>query len=282
VTTEAGGWTLAPGMLRELRLKRAEEALSAGDPDLATVEAEELLDEEPDHLTALLVVGDASVEIGMPACAVAAFSHVLSLTPAQPRAQTGLCIARFELGDLEGCVGAAEAASATHPDLIEPWYYRGLALERLGRRDEAAAALEKAAAMAPDLYPIVPGLDDDRWAAEVRGGLASLPEPLRGWVSAVPVETDWFPNLAALRTLDPTASPTVPAVFEGEPPPLSDSPAVWSSHPNAIRLYRGNLERISGVERVSVARLVAEAVRMEALDWLGLPIDAHPLPDRGQ
>jgi len=282
VITEAGGWTLAPGMLRELRLKKAGQALADGDPDLATVEAEELLDEEPANVDALLIVGDASLEIGVPACAIEAFSQALDLVDDAPRARSGICIARFELGDLEGCVSAAEAACASHPALVEPWYYRGLALERLGRREEAQASLARAAEMAPDVYPVVPAMPDDTWAAQIRSGLDALPGSLRGWASGVPIETSWFPDLAALRALDPTASPTVPAVCEGEPPPLSDGPVPWENHPRCIRLYRGNLERIAGVERVSVARLVTESVRIEALDWLGLPVDAFPLPERSQ
>lgn len=275
-SSESGGWSMAPGMLRELRLKKAEQALAEGMPELAVVEAEELLDEEADHIEALLIVGDASLELAMPLCAQATYEHVLSLRARHPRALSGLCIARFEQGSLTDCAALAREALAASEAMVEPWYYLGLALERLGQQDEADRALARAAGIAPDLYPLVSPTPDAAWPGVIQRARALLPPQLRDWLAPVPLEHRRFPDMAELPRLDPDASPTVPALFTGEPPPLAEAPP-WHLRPRSVLLFRGNLERIAVTERIDLAQMVAESLRLEALDWLGLEVDALAL-----
>jgi tetratricopeptide (TPR) repeat protein len=56
----------------------------------------------------------------------------------------------LELGEFEDLLAAADAVLAKEPDLGGAIYLRGVALWRLGRNDESAAALELAVEAAPD------------------------------------------------------------------------------------------------------------------------------------
>ena len=69
-------WGLDASAISELRLARALKALDAGDPTTATIEAEELLDEEPDNLEAVVLVGEASLDLGAFATAQIGRAHV--------------------------------------------------------------------------------------------------------------------------------------------------------------------------------------------------------------
>ena len=80
----------------------------------------------------------------------------------------------------------------------------------------------------------------------------------------------------ALGRLDPEASPTVPLLFTGAPPPLADPPP-WHVTPKSVLLFWGNIERIAVTERIALESLLAEALHAEALDWLGLDAEGQAL-----
>ena len=96
--------TLESDALLTMRLQQAREAFQKRDFPLALVEAEELLDQHPDDVDALMVVGDASLELGEAMGAAAAFCRILQFQARSPIALAGLAIARFELTDLEEAI----------------------------------------------------------------------------------------------------------------------------------------------------------------------------------
>ncbi len=272
-----GGWTVDPRALAALRLSKAADAYQAGDPAQAVVEAEELLDEHPDHLDALYLVGDASLRLGDAPVAEAAFGRFLALSPGNPDALAGLAAARFELADLAGTISAAAEASKADPELPEAWYYTGLALERLGRPVEAREAHARATQLAPTAYPPVGEVDEATWQAALSAAYVLLPDVLRVWLADVPVVSERFPAVAGLAAMSPPLSPMVWCLYDGTPPEPGDGQA---RKPTTMRLFKGNLERVAAIEG-DLPRRIAEALRHEVLDWLNLGPDELPLRGGG-
>lgn len=272
-----GGWTVDPTALAALRLSKATDAYQSGDVEQALVEAEELLDDHPDHLDALFLVGDASLRQGDAPVADAAFSHYLKLAPGNADALAGLAAARFELADLAGTIAAAGEAAAVEPELAEAWYYTGLALERLGRPVEAREAHARATQLAPTSYPPVDECDDATWQIALAAGRGLLPDVLSAWLADVPVLTERFPVITTLASMTPPLSPMVWCLYDGTPP--EPGTGADDVKPTAMRIYKGNLERVAAIEG-DLPRRIAEALRHEVLDWINLGPDELPLRDK--
>jgi tetratricopeptide (TPR) repeat protein len=271
-----GGWTVDPTALAALRLSKAADAYQSGDVEQALVEAEELLDDHPEHLDALYLVGDASLRQGDAPVADAAFSHYLTLAPGNADALAGLAAARFELADLAGTIAAAGEAAAVEPELAEAWYYIGLALERLDRPVEAREAHARATELAPTSYPPVDECDDATWQIALAAGRGLLPDVLSAWLADVPVLTERFPVIATLASMTPPLSPMVWCLYDGTPP--EPGAGADDVKPTAMRIYKGNLERVAAIEG-DLPRRIAEALRHEVLDWINLGPDELPLRD---
>lgn len=275
-TTIGTGWTVDPEALGALRLEQARLALDRGDAMDAVVEAEELLDEVPDHGEALLVVGDGSLDLNDAPSAHAAYGRYLELHPEDPIALSGLAIASFELTLLDACVDAATDAVRLDPGLAEAWYFLGMALERQGETERAGEAFVRAQLLDPATYPLVSALSDAEWDSAVDEAWAMMPTELRQWYARVPVEVEVFPELHDLRVSHPPLPPTASALYVGDPPDPGEG---WRNLPSQVRLYRGNLQRMTAFEGDLPLR-IAEALRHEALDWLALEPDALPLRRR--
>lgn len=267
-------WRMEPNALGALRLQQARTALEDGDPHSAIVEAEELLDEAPDNLDALFLVGDACLELGDAAGAHAAFLRYLELAPEDAGALSGLAVACFDLTDFEGCIEYARQATTLETELAEAWYYLGLAQERLGRDREARRAFARAEKLDPESWPLLKPLSQAEWNVVLGRALQLLPPALKAWFDHVRLDVQALPDLDDLREAQPPLPPTVPALYIGEPPDHSPDP--WQTHPDCVKVYRTNVER-AALWSGDLPRTLAEALRAEALDWLGQPPDAHPL-----
>lgn len=273
-TPEPSPWRMDPSALTALRLQQARAALDTADPYTAIIEAEELLDEDPDNLDALFLVGDACLELNDAPGAHAAFSRYVELNPDDAGALAGLSVSCFELTDYDGCVAMARRAIALEPTMGEAWHYLGLGLERQGQDRESRRAFARAEKLEPDAWPLVKPLSQAEWNVALGRALELLPRSLKAWYAHTRVVTRAMPELADLRAVQPPISPTVPALYMGEPP--DDAPDPWRTWPDAVHVYRANLER-EALWTGDLPRTIADALRSEALDWLGLPPDAHPI-----
>ena len=111
-----------------------EEALTALDRVVALT---------PDNLAALTHRADIRLELGLLADAEADYRRLLESNPAYSAAQLGLGRIAFEHGAFEAAVERFQAALAGQPAGSVVHHHLGLALRRLGRREEAAAQLEQ-------------------------------------------------------------------------------------------------------------------------------------------
>lgn len=273
-----GGWHIDPATRVALRLDRVKKALDAGDFGSAVLEAEELLDEEPDHAEALFLLAEALLEVGDAQSAADTYVQHLAAAGAdgdramRAGALAGLSVARFECIDLPGAVEAARDSLRIAPDLAETHYYLGLALERMpGGKSEALSSFVAANRLDPEAYPLPIRLDPKDWKRAIEEANRTLPGSLRKFWTGVPIELIELPDLDELRASDPPITPTVSGLYDGDPPEEGDP---WTIKPRAIRLYVGNLARLA--DRAEIVDEIGRTLQGEALDWLGLGEEELP------
>jgi len=265
-------WGVDPAAIAALRLSRVRQAYEAEDLWTAVLEAEEILDEKPDDVEALELLGDAELDLGHGREAALVFTRLHESDERNPSYLSGLAIARFLQVDFEGALEAARAALERSPDDAEAHAYAGLSLERLGRREEAAAALATATRLDPEGFPPPPSIRRVPWVRILRSALDRLPEEVRDFYRRVPVVWHHFPDPAVLTSVEPPISPFALALYEGTPP-AGDEPRV---DPRSVRAFRGNLLRFAR-DLPRLERDLSLALASEAADWLGL--DLPPLED---
>lgn len=259
-------WVIDPDTMLAMRLKKGREALARGEASMALVEAEELLDERPDHADALVLSGEAALVLRDAALARATLEQALHLKPADAVVLDLLTVARFECADWTGTLEAARAALAKDARLSRPWYYQGLTLERSGDGAEALRCFERAHAMDADAWPLPRNFSDAAWEDGLARGRKLLPGPIRGFYAKVPIIWEKFPDDKEIREAVPPLSPLSYALFEGQPP-LDGDP--WTEGPKSIRLFRGNL-RHGAATVEDLGKRLADALLQEAAAWLGI------------
>lgn len=264
-----GAWTLDPEIRTAMRLDRVRTALATGAWTEVVLEAEELLDEQPDHAEALELLGEALLRGGEYELARAAFDHRVALDGGNVPALVGLAVASFHLTDLQTTLETAREALRRDSGHARAHYFLGLALERTpGRQREALASLTAAAHLDPVECPLPFTVRNDRWPELYERALAHLPERLREVWRGVPVRIEEWPELDELRKAVPPLSPLTPAMYVGTPAEDGDP---FDSKPEAVRLFTRNLARAGDAE--ALVEELAHALGDEALDWLGLDIE---------
>lgn len=259
-------WSVDPDTLLLLRLQKGEQALKVGEPELALIEAEELLDEQPENSAALMLAGESSLALRDAGLARIAFEQVLGLDPRDGRALEGLAVARFELVDFAGALEAARQATTLEPSRARAWYYEGLVLERGQDEVGAARCFERSSRLAPDTYPQPRVFSAAAWDEALAQGRRLLPGPIRSFYARIPVRWEDFPDAEELLDSSPPLSPFSYALYVGMP---SEGGDPWTEPPEALRLFRGNLRH--GVHRTDeLARRIADALLHEAAAWLGM------------
>jgi tetratricopeptide (TPR) repeat protein len=266
-TLASAAWTIDPATRLALRLEAIDRLMRQQRFDDATVELEELLDEEPDETDALFLLGECALETFEPEVAQEAYRKHLRFTRGRgAQALLGLAISSFELADPQQCLENAREALRQDPGLAEGHYYAGLASELLGLSDAAARHLISAAQLDRERYPPPRPIDERhllRCADRARRMLD--PELQRFW-RGVPVQVEEWPNLQVLRAQDPPVSPLVRGMVNGAPPDEVDP---WVVRPPSLKLYRSALSRLPNDEAIIAG--IAEVFEQEALHWLGEP-----------
>lgn len=263
-----GAWRIDADTRTAMRLDR----VRAASRDCAwrdvILEAEELLDEVPDHPEALGLLGEALLEVSDWELADQVFDHRLSLDGGDPDALSGRAASAFHLADLSTATECAREAIRRDPGNARGHYHLGLALERIpGRGGDAATELMAAAQLDPARFPLPVVVKHAEWEGLIGRAVAQLPGRLQAFYRNVAFRVEDLPDLDELLDHTPPLSPGVGALYVGRPP---DAP--FDQPPTAIRLFARNLCR-SGSTDAAVVELV-HALREEALDWLGLDLES--------
>jgi tetratricopeptide (TPR) repeat protein len=265
-----GAWQIDPDTRAALRLERVRGAVRDCAWADAILEAEELLDEDPDHPEGLFLLGEALLEMGDWELAREVYDHRVSLDGGDAPSLTGLAIASFHLCDLPAAAENAREAVRRDASDAEAHQFLGLALERMpGRQAEALAELTAAAHLDPERFPLPITLKRAAWEKVIADALSRLPSRLQELYAKIPFRIEELPDIEELRAVYPPLSPTIGALYVGEPPEEGDP---FEHPPEAIRLFSRNLGRAGTVE--AVVEELEHALREEALDWLGVEIDA--------
>ncbi len=260
----SGSWTVDPNTLVSLRLSEAERAVQEGSLERALIEAEELLDENPAHARGLAIVAHASLGMGDILTALAALNRFIELHPPDARILQSLAAARFEAVDYAGALAAAEQATSLDPSVGAAWHYQGLALERLGKVDDAAQRFARAHKTDPTGFPVSMGWETLNWESLLDDAMAALPQPLQVFYDGVPIRWGEFPAVEDLLENYPPLSPFTDAMYRGEQDEEQDP---WEIRPKHVTLFKANLARPS-VTATEVQQRITEALIHEALHWL--------------
>ena len=98
-----------------------------------------------------ILLGEAQYRLGDLSSAEASYRHALAEEGSNPSALAGLAAVALRRGKLEAAVDFALQALELNPRMATVHYRLGLALLRIERKQEAAAALNVAAQLAPQL-----------------------------------------------------------------------------------------------------------------------------------
>lgn len=258
-----GVWRIDAGTRHVLRFDRARAAFDAGDWAVAVVEAEELLDESPDHPDALRLVGNASLELGQPEIAADAFGQLLEAGSAGADVYSGLAVALFDLCEIPRSIVMAREAIKRRPDDAEAHYTLGLALERTGSA-ESATHFAAARQLDPELYPFPLRLKTADWERAYEAALNLVSADVAGFWDGIPVRWEDLPPLEELEAESPPIRPTVGGLAAGTPPPEGDTGGL---RPDALRLFQRNLARAP--DKRALAEDIAAVLESEAMAWTG-------------
>lgn len=123
----------------EVRAALASIHIAARRYDAARREVKYILDRQPDHLPALVCLGQVLRQTGHAEEALAVFRRILSDDPDNVRAALGVVSIQILQNDLEAALALARELAQRHPDDPSIRLDLGLALEKLGRHEEACA-----------------------------------------------------------------------------------------------------------------------------------------------
>jgi tetratricopeptide (TPR) repeat protein len=283
----AAAWTLDGETRTLLRLEKLRAAVAAGEWDEVELEAEELLDEAPDHGEALFLLGEASIALGRFEVAREAYQRILAVAaPETPGEQSavlvGHAVACYHTCQLAQAAESAREAIRLDPENAEGHHVLGLSLEHSpGRASESVGALLAAARLDPERFPlpIAPPTTrsgDHGWEEIIGQALERVAPEVRQFWARVPFRVEDLPDLEELRRHEPPISPAIPVLYAGTPPSFDedaldgeddgdDAPPA-DTHPTAIRLYARNLGRTGSFE--AMVDRIAEALEDERQDWL--------------
>lgn len=225
-----------------------------------------------------LVEGMALSQLGDARGALARFEAALREFPDDLDAMLERGFALFELLRLDEARQQLEAVLQEAPDDAWAWHALGLVAERRGDRREAERRFSRARKLAPEDFPRPVELSPAAFDAVVEQALASLPEPIRRYLSNVAIAVEDVPADDDLQASDPPLSPSILGIFRGAPLSQKASMDPWSHFPSSIVLYQRNLERFAR-DRKELVEQIGITLIHEVGHFLGL--DEEQLWERG-
>jgi tetratricopeptide (TPR) repeat protein len=268
----SGSWTIDTETRMQLRLQRLEQAVANCDLTNAVVEAEELLDEQPDHPKALRILAECLLELGDALGALNVYFHLADIGHADIEILLRSTAAAFESCQLQLGADYARRVLQQAPESGEAHYYLGLCLERLqGQSARAASAFLAAYHLDPEVFPLPMSVNDNDWEKFIERAIRQSAGNVREFWSGIPVILEDLPSIEESREAVPPIPPNVLGLYVGSPPETNDP---WKDRPEGLRLFRKNLVRC--VDSNDLVESLITLLAEEAAGWLGLPLEAHP------
>ena len=264
-------WVVDPAHSIQMRLDLIEKYRTNGDGLAVILEAEELLNIQPDHSAGLLYLAEALHQTGDAETALRTYNHYLA-TVHSPSAEVlcGLAAAQYDNCQLEAARDSAREAIRLAPAQGRGHYLLGLTLEHLPNCSaESIAAFTAARQLDPDAHPFPLQLTKEDWERCIQQALVVLPEEIRQFWEGLPVHLYEWPDIEELTAADPPISPRVAGLYLGTPPLQND---VQDTRPSGLRLFTRSISRCLTMDEV--VERIAATLHREALDWLGSPFDS--------
>jgi hypothetical protein len=256
------GWRLDPVTATALRLELARKALLDGDPQRCAIEAEEVLDDEPGHSTALWLLAVSASDLGDVLTAREAWRE-LARIEGRALHHTAFALAAYETAQFEDAETAARAALAKDTDQAHAWWVIGRCAERRGAAAEAQDAFLQAHLRSPHqcIVPLAPPTDG--WQPIIDAAFDQIDDTTGALWREIGLEVLDFPDEALLLDAVPPLPPGLLVFgvpyegdrYEGDAP---DSPA-------GLRVYVGNLAHAASF--ADAADRLADALEEEAANW---------------
>jgi protein O-GlcNAc transferase len=111
---------------------------------------EALAARHPDSVMLLSLLGSAEAGLGRFDTAIACFTKLVALDPANANARNNLGMIYGQMGRMEEAIACFTAAAERDPSHADARNNLGVGLSRLGRHDEAVASFRQALALKPD------------------------------------------------------------------------------------------------------------------------------------
>lgn len=204
--------------------------------------------------------------------AVGAYTRAIDLSPDWTAGVARRASLLIEMGQVDEARADVDAVLATEPELAEAQFNRAILAEIDGNEVDAARAYRTAETLDPERYYLPVRVSNERFVEAAREALDELPARLRGWLDGVPVVARDMPERDAEGHWESGSNPLLFAYVSGPEIPDDEGVDPWSFRPEAVVLFKKNLERVCG----SVDDLVREltvTIFHEALFYLGVPED---------
>lgn len=255
-------WSLVPSARSALHLELARRALRSRDLLGATIELEELLDDEPDRADALGLLAVTCIAQQDWPTARHALRTLHTLTEGTASTWAQLAQAELECWDFPAAEDAAHKALQRHAENGDAWHVLGWLAERQGALSEADEHHLRAWQLSPLAWPLPFRLELHEWEELVHTAMDGLDDEQMGLWSEVPLRLEPFPEQVP-GPRPSRASPRDLIRYDGDPD--------QDEHPSGLRVFWGNLAHTGTVEALldQLLRAIARATH----DWL-LP-EAH-------
>jgi predicted Zn-dependent protease with MMP-like domain len=261
------------------RIDRAWNAIEEGDPYLAALDAEEMMEETDAHPEVRLLYGVALLENEEH---VEALEHLIGCEGQVEDAglhKFYLARALHENLRTADAIRLLREVIAEDPEAAENHYFLAEALEFLGRWEDAERQYEEAFRLEPMDFPLPTRMTPAAFEEVVRESIDILPEELREKMEDVAVVVEPLPAREALvsHSAEVSLSPGICGLFIG--PSYQDRGSLGpTTIPPTIFIYQRNLERYCQM-REQLIHQIEMTIFHELGHYLGL--SEEELEERG-
>ncbi|MBP7126698.1 metallopeptidase family protein [Myxococcota bacterium] len=225
-------------------LDAANEMLDSGEYEQAWMLLTRMDQEDPENPEILILMGDASMQMGDPNQALELFDRCVDLDPEWSDAWSARAGALLELALLDEASDNLRKAISLDRNNSEALYLRAVVLELQGRFREADAAYRRAHRAAPDRNPIPVRMTRKDFLQTVQEALWQLPAQFRDRMDAAGVQIRVLDVPDPQTMLESGLSPQVLGAFQGASVLEESVTNPQPTLPPVIHLYQRNIERV--------------------------------------
>ncbi len=221
-------------------IEDAEEAFDAEDFELVIDLCSALIEQNPEDVEAMHLLGEALLQIDDMPGAASVFESALEVDPHHPYLHTGMGVTRFELGEWEEAQKHLTLAWKAEPEMARAAFYLALLAERRGDDKGADKMFRAATRLDSDQYPMPVNWQVGQVVQAVRATLDHVPPAVRSWLTDLPLAIQDLPEDSVLAAHDPSLSPLLLSLFVGEGAQTDLGP-----RPEKVLIFRRNLGKVA-------------------------------------